>query len=113
MNPFLDASSGSRAIHGSCIFFLFTSFHFLSLFSDLLAIFHPHLSLCHVYLLDTGAFSFSLYGLSALPVLNCITAPPPLSLLLAATHFRRNNISTSEPSTLPSHQVRFGRPSAL
>jgi hypothetical protein len=75
--------------------FLSTSFHFLSLFSDLLAIFHPHLSLLPCILIGyllLGAFSFSLYRLSALPVLNRITAPPPLSLLLAATHLRRNNI---------------------
>ena len=43
-----------------------------------------------------GSFSFSLYRPSALPVFNRITAPPPLSLLLAATHPRRNNITTSE-----------------
>lgn len=42
-----------------------------------------------------GVFSFSLYTLSAQPVLNCITSPLPLSFLLAATHVRRNNITTS------------------
>lgn len=88
------------AIDEQCLLFLFTSFQFLSLFIGWLAISHPHLSLFHTmytYWIPfvEGVFSFSLYSLSAQPVLNCITSPLPLSFLLAATHLRRNNITTS------------------
>src|SRR6266699_277108 len=55
--------------------------------------FHTMYTFCIPFI--RGVFSFSLYRLSAQPVLNCITSPPPLSFLLAATHLRRNNITTS------------------
>ena len=87
------------AIDEQCLLFLFTSFQFLSLFHWLVS------NLTHIYLFHTmytywipfigGVFFFSLYSLSAQPVLNCITSPPPLSFLPAATHLRRNNITTS------------------
>jgi hypothetical protein len=84
------------------MFIVFIYFVPISLifFISWLAISYPHPSLFHtmyIYWIPfiRGVISFSLYSLSAQPVLNCITSPLPLSLLLAATHLRRNNITTS------------------
>jgi hypothetical protein len=81
-----------------CLFIYFVpNSHF---FIGCLAISHSHLSLFHTmytYWIPfiRGVFSFSLYSLSAQPVLNCITSPLPLSFLLATTLSRRNNITSS------------------
>jgi len=82
------------------VFIYFVPISLTFLFIGWLAISHPHLSLFHTmytYWIPfiRGVFSFSLYSLSAQPVLNCITSPLPLSFLLAATHLRPNNITTS------------------